>query len=394
MRSIPIKFKRGDSVRRDVERVVRKIKDIHNRSKPRKRLKTYEDAKKGVRDFVVVIQEYSQEAVTASGVDRLKDELEKFARQFPSTMKTEWTKVQQRDFASDVRKLRKSLDLLKPKKGRKKNPCIGLHFHGKDTDELLKALEKSAGRQGELKENPKKKKASKKKPAKKKSRGSNAISDREFWKQIDALNWPKLRKIHMEKGLSWDECNARLLKKKPLAYWQEILRIGRAKAAALEEHLDLGSNDFAIDFSADIVGHGKRMYDRMMSDPKWAKKQLDSEKYGLENFFYIFPHDETKSAKDVTKRELAESYRKLTKNPKKKKKAPKKKRKGSTPASSLINRCQKLWDEYCDKPTKKRLRAVLEHLDKMKTSTSKTVKAERSQCLRVANREAKRLKLK
>jgi hypothetical protein len=77
-------------------------------------------------------------------------------------------------------------------------------------------------------------------------------------------------------------------------------------------------------------------------------------------------------------------------NPAAKKKAAKK----ATPKYQiLINRCQKLWDAYCEKPTKKNLRAVLGHLDKMKGSTSEKVKKERSSCLRVANKEAKRLKL-
>ena len=73
-------------------------------------------------------------------------------------------------------------------------------------------------------------------------------------------------------------------------------------------------------------------------------------------------------------------------NPKPRKKTP--------PSTRLINRCQKLWDAYCEKPTKKNLRAVLEHLEKMKESKSKKVKGERARCLRVANKEAKRLKMK
>jgi len=64
----------------------------------------------------------------------------------------------------------------------------------------------------------------------------------------------------------------------------------------------------------------------------------------------------------------------------------------------LTDRCQKLWDTYCDKPTKKNLYAVFNHLAKMKASgkyeTSKRVRDERAACLRVANKEAKRLKMK
>ena len=79
-----------------------------------------------------------------------------------------------------------------------------------------------------------------------------------------------------------------------------------------------------------------------------------------------------------------------------KKKASKKKiaRKKTPPYQLLINRCQKLWTSYCDRPSKKRLEALYMHLDKMKASTSKKVATERSRCLRAANAEAKKLKYK
>lgn len=60
----------------------------------------------------------------------------------------------------------------------------------------------------------------------------------------------------------------------------------------------------------------------------------------------------------------------------------------------LVRRCQKLWDHYCERPGKKRLQDVLKHLEKMKASKSKKVLDERKRCLRVANKEAKRLRLK
>lgn len=77
------------------------------------------------------------------------------------------------------------------------------------------------------------------------------------------------------------------------------------------------------------------------------------------------------------------------------KKARKKtaKRKGPT-ALSLIGNCQRKWESYRVKPSKKRLQIVFDHLEKMKSSKSKNVKSERSRCLRAANLEAKRLKMK
>jgi len=79
-----------------------------------------------------------------------------------------------------------------------------------------------------------------------------------------------------------------------------------------------------------------------------------------------------------------------------KKKVAKKKatRKKTPPWQLLINRCQKLWDHYCERPSKARLKPVLAHLEKMKGSTSKKVADERKGCLRVANKEARRLKMK
>lgn len=64
------------------------------------------------------------------------------------------------------------------------------------------------------------------------------------------------------------------------------------------------------------------------------------------------------------------------------------------PSADSIAQCQKLWEHYCARPGKKRLRAVLSHLETMKSSKSAKVKLERRRCLRVANQEAKELGLK
>ncbi len=87
--------------------------------------------------------------------------------------------------------------------------------------------------------------------------------------------------------------------------------------------------------------------------------------------------------------------KKPAKKPTKKKATKKKVTSKKTPTYQLlINRCQKLWDHYCERPSKSRLKPVLEHLEKMKASTSKKVADERKRCLRVANKEARRLKMK
>ncbi len=63
------------------------------------------------------------------------------------------------------------------------------------------------------------------------------------------------------------------------------------------------------------------------------------------------------------------------------------------PAADLIAECQKLWEHYCARPGKKRLREVFAHLETMKSSKSAKVKLERRRCLRAANQEAKGLGL-
>jgi hypothetical protein len=97
--------------------------------------------------------------------------------------------------------------------------------------------------------------------------------------------------------------------------------------------------------------------------------------------------------KNPPKKKVAK--KKATKKKATKKKATKKKAARKTPPYQLlINRCRKLWDHYCERPSKKRLKEVLEHLEEMKASTSKKVKEERSACLRIANKEARRLGMK
>jgi len=83
-----------------------------------------------------------------------------------------------------------------------------------------------------------------------------------------------------------------------------------------------------------------------------------------------------------------------TSNPSKKKTAKKATKRKAPLAKTLISKCQKAWDHYCERPSKKRIKEVFDHLEVMKESSAKTVKDERARCLRAANKEAKRLKMK
>jgi len=59
-------------------------------------------------------------------------------------------------------------------------------------------------------------------------------------------------------------------------------------------------------------------------------------------------------------------------------------------ARELIKQCRAHWEHYCERPNKTRLKAILKHLEVMKGSKAKSVKEERSRCLRAANREKKK----
>jgi len=79
---------------------------------------------------------------------------------------------------------------------------------------------------------------------------------------------------------------------------------------------------------------------------------------------------------------------------KSKKSNAKKKRTKKTPDwQRLIRRCQKLWEHYCERPSKKRLQDVIKHLETMKQSSSKKVLDERKLCIRAVNKEKKRWKV-
>jgi len=117
----------------------------------------------------------------------------------------------------------------------------------------------------------------------------------------------------------------------------------------------------------------------------------------------IDPVSNPRSKKKASKKKVAKkkatkkkATKKVAKKKVAKKKATKKKvaRKKTPEWQLLINRCRKLWDHYCERPSKKRLKPVLEHLEKMKASTSKKVADERKACLRIANKEARSLKMK
>lgn len=63
-------------------------------------------------------------------------------------------------------------------------------------------------------------------------------------------------------------------------------------------------------------------------------------------------------------------------------------------AKELIEKARKLWDQYVEKPGKRRLKIFMDHLGKMERSAAKSVKKEFRKAKRAATAEAKRLKMK
>lgn len=66
----------------------------------------------------------------------------------------------------------------------------------------------------------------------------------------------------------------------------------------------------------------------------------------------------------------------------------------SSTANDLKNECRRLWDSYCERPNKTRLKAVIKHCEKMKSSKCESVRRERDRCMRAARSEAKELGVK
>lgn len=63
-------------------------------------------------------------------------------------------------------------------------------------------------------------------------------------------------------------------------------------------------------------------------------------------------------------------------------------------AKDLIAECRSLWEAYCKRPGKVKLRKVERHCNAMKTSKYKTVKDERRRCMNAVRREMKKLGMK
>lgn len=405
-RTLHDRARRGEDIRSRLDRLQERIKDLHLLTQPRAHLPTYAEAKRGVESFVEAIKEYSQREMTPAGVDRMKFELEKFARGFKSEAKAQWSKVQQREFATDVRRLYKALERLKSQAGRKKNPCVGLHFHGKDADDLLKAMEEASKR---IDRSPQLRKLAKENP------------NGAFGSRAKRLSASRLRAEHKElsallkssadpitdfgsEGLSLLKMQIRTLAAEMKRRKLKPNPAGK-KASKKKKNPDARGSDFSeaiIECQDRTIPKTPAAIDKKIASCQKVLKDLRAQqKRATKTRRYDVVDVIEQSSIDMHDFIVELYAAKRQKNPGKKKAkkaskkaANKKATRKTSPSQSLINRCRKLWDVYCEKPTKKNLRAVQTHLDKMQDSTAKSVKDERKRCLRAANAEAKRLGMK
>jgi hypothetical protein len=291
---------------------------------------------------------------------------------------------------------------------RKKNPCIGLHFHGKDANELMEAAEASAERQ-----------------VKGKKRNPGVISTQPgaelYESEIPSLGTlellPRGVQIWTEEYIKQRRKRVSKITAKKLG-WSAVRRAGYREGAAGWTRPKRRFNPAAAVAAAESIlvqvpkPGAKAIQDTEFLSVKLSKIQEKgirptprniaeyfANKYPGRKGVYVVYLDRTPVAMAIRN----EPHGKLIfRNPPKSIKpikASKKAKKSSarekaSPADRLIRRCGKLWDHYCKRPGKKRLEAVLEHAETMKASTSKKVKAERTKCLRSANAEAKRLGMK
>jgi len=384
-------------------------------------------------------------------VESFLHELEEFQGRIPSAARSEWSKADQRQWASDVNAVRKSLIKLR----RKANPCVGFHFHGKDADELLKAIEKSNERQlkGAPKKNPTKKKVAKRRrnPAlrpKEKSLLFNVARHAPYSKRLAHKKFGKetansLLKSELiesaadayvpgSKGFDvvnefaplstreedvWEAevdhsairralrgnpkknpakkkvAKKKVAKKNPVP----SVRIGSEfNGWKLSSKTPVTLTIKPLDIRGEVV-HNLVVVDPVSGAGKNRVYALYDEAGSFTGERVVRPKTEWNSQLDTATKWANRTIGLSRSNPSApgKKKVAKKTTRKKTPEWQLLcNRCAKLWDHYCERPSKARLKPVLDHLEKMKGSTSKKVADERKACLRVAKKEARRLKMK
>jgi len=168
-------------------------------------------------------------------------------------------------------------------------------------------------------------------------------------------------------------------------------------------HLTRTVNKFQFNLNvhtADIEQYGSFIqFELTSSDPRFYESEtISARKYGLVleapklQVIKLLKAATWWADKKIPKKH--NPSKRSNSKPKAKKKTAKKTTRKAPLAKTLIAKCQKNWDHYCERPSKKRLKEVFDHLEVMKESSAKTVNEERARCLRAANKEAKRLKMK
>jgi len=316
------KEKKGTTEGIDVQRALEAMQDVrsqYSESAQNLDISSFEQAMKALASLGNQIR--SSESMAGKdgpGADfykaRQKD-LAKLEKDVTPRVRAGFTDSERRKF---IRLLRSLSDYIR-KKSRVNNPCIGLHFHGKDADEILQALENSSSRTRVAKKNPTK----------------NAAPPNK-----DVVTWD-------HRGLT------------------QSMELEGLAEAIVDTGLDALSEGKGID-----QAH-KEMRDlaEYWGYPEFAEKIISREIVKVTN-----PRAGKAAKKKTSKKKVTRA------------KCP--------PAATLVKKCQKLWESYCERPSKTRLKPIFEHLELMKQSKAKSCKEERARCLRAANKEAKRLGMK
>lgn len=327
-KAIKRRLEQGEDVGGAIARLEKRVIDLHGLTKPRSETKTFKDARAGVMEFVKRGAEAAQRGASSAEVDEILYDLDEFGRSFSAKEKASFTPEERRELSSEIMKLHSALRKIKRSgKGRKRNPCIGMHFKGKDADDLLRALEASA-------------------------------------KRMESSSRATPNPLHpIPKRASDTKIKATVSKNISL-----LVKEGYPEKQAVAIALNTARKEAPSKIDA--------IYGPSPSDGA-AKSKTTKKKA---------------AKKKTTKKKITK--KKVTKKKATKKVAKKNPPKKASPAKSLIEKCNSLWDYYCARPSKKRLKEVVAHLDKMAKSSAKSVKEERARCMRAARREMKKIGMK
>jgi len=181
---------------------------------------------------------------------------------------------------------------------------------------------------------------------------------------------------------------ANYLVKEHIKIYKDLERDGLVKITLIDGPSIIKYEDGPLEvytICADITPKGRRLHKKLRE-----RGALDDPM--MEQVFDLLEKSDKKKVKNPSmslRQDMAEAEREA------RDRNPSKKRKSKAPtAAELKSECRRLWEHYCERPNKTRLKDVLKHCEKMAESSAKSVKEERARCMRSARREMKKLGMK